>query len=128
MPVNAFLRAIASSAFRVARASRPRAEEKTQGQDAPATKQEFVQQDRQECLRLTGTVTSADRGGFVAAQLALHPRGRNFAAPGFAGLRLRVKGNGESYAIRLRTKDTRFATQYYEAAFQTNGQWQEVNR
>jgi len=120
------LRTDQTSGGAVARASRPRAEEKAQGQDALATKLEFVQQDGQACLHLTGSVTSADRGGFIAAQLALHPRGRNFDAHGFAGLRLRVKGNGESYAIRLRTKDTRFATQYYEAALQTNGQWQEV--
>ena len=120
------LRTDQTSGGAVARASRPRAEEKAQGQDALATKLEFVQQDGQACLHLTGSVTSADRGGFIAAQLALHPRGRNFDAHGFVGLRLRVKGNGESYAIRLRTKDTRFATQYYEAALQTNGQWQEV--
>lgn len=120
------LRTDQTSGSAVARASRPPAEKKAQGQDALATKLEFVQKDEQVCLHLTGSVASVDRGGLIAAQLGLDPRGRNFSVRGFAGLRLRVKGNGESYAIRLRTKDTRFATQYYEAAFQTNGQWQEV--
>ncbi len=93
---------------------------------ASAGKMQFEPAEGQTVLHLTGSVASADRGGFIAAQLGLDPRGRNFSAHGFAGLRLRVKGNGQSYSIRLRTKDTRFVTQYYEAVFQTSGQWQEV--
>ena len=93
---------------------------------ASAGKMQFEPSDGKTVLRLTGSVASADRGGFIAAQLGLDPRGRNFSAHGFTGLRLRVKGNGQSYSIRLRSKDTRFATQYYEAVFQTSGQWQEV--
>ncbi len=86
----------------------------------------FEQSDGQAALHLTGTVAAADGGGYVQAQLGLNPRGRNFDAQGFSGLKVRVKGNGEAYAIRLKTKDTRYPTQYYEATFQTDGKWQEV--
>ena len=84
-----------TSGSAVARASRPRAE-KAQGQDALATRLEFVQEDGQTVLHLSGSVASADRGGFAEAQLALHPRGRNFDAHGFTGLKLRVRGDGQS--------------------------------
>jgi peptide methionine sulfoxide reductase msrA/msrB len=87
---------------------------------------EFETQDGQTVLHLKGTVASGQRGGYIQAQLPLHPRGRNVNARGHQGLKLRVKGNGESYAVRLRTKDTRFATQYYEARFPTSDAWQEV--
>lgn len=87
---------------------------------------EFEQEDGKTVLHLTGSVTSGKRGGYLQAQLALHPRGRNFDAHRFRGLTLRAKGNGQSYAIRLRTRDTRFVTQYYEAVFQTRDQWQEI--
>ena len=44
----------------------------------------------------------------------------------YAGIRLMAKGNGETYAVQLRTKDTRYPKQYYQAEFATNGQWQEI--
>ncbi len=87
---------------------------------------EFETQDGQTVLHLKGSVASGNRGGYIQAQLPLHPRGRNFDAHGHQGLKLRVRGNGESYAVRLRTKDTRFATQYYEAKFQAGDAWEEV--
>jgi peptide methionine sulfoxide reductase msrA/msrB len=89
-------------------------------------KMTFETHDERPTLHLTGNVSLANKGGFIQARVALHPRGRNFDARGFAGIQLRVKGNGESYAVHLRTKDTRFAWHYYGAAFATNGQWQDI--
>jgi len=89
-------------------------------------KMQFEEHEGQTTLHLTGDVSLENNGGFVQARLALGPRGRSFDARGFAGIRLRVKGNGESYAVHLRTKATRFPWQYYGAAFATNGQWQDI--
>jgi peptide methionine sulfoxide reductase msrA/msrB len=47
-------------------------------------------------------------------------------ARAYDGITLTVKGNGQVYALHLRTKETRFPGQYYEARFETNGQWQEI--
>lgn len=73
-------------------------------------------------LRLTGTVSTANRGGFIQARTAL-PDG----LPGdVTALRLRVRGNGERYFIHLRTTRTRLPWQYYQQAFATGPDWSEV--
>ena len=89
-------------------------------------KMTFERHEERPTLHLTGRVSLENNGGFIQARLALHPRGRNFDARGFAGIQLRVKGNGEPYAVHLRTAETRFAWHYYGAAFATNGQWQDI--
>ena len=87
---------------------------------------EMVQHEQRTCLHLTGSVSLANRGGFIQARLLLHPKGRNFNAQAYDGIRLTVKGNGQTYAVHLRTKDTRLPWQYYQAEFATDGQWQEI--
>lgn len=73
-------------------------------------------------LRLTGTVSTANNGGFIQARTDL-PDG----APDTAGgLRLRVRGNGERYFIHLRTRGTRLPWQYYQAGFDTAADWRDV--
>ena len=86
----------------------------------------FEETDGHPSLHLTGSVSTRRQGGFIQARVALHPRGRSFDARGFAGVQLRVKGNGETYAVHLRTKDTGFPWQHYAATFATNEQWQEI--
>ena len=86
-------------------------------------KVEFVQEAGKTRLHLAGQVPTAHRG-YLEARLPLHPEGRNFDAQGYSGIRLRVKGDGKPYSLRLRTKDTRHSAQYYEAALATTGSWQ----
>ncbi len=78
------------------------------------------------CLHLTGTAPPTSRGGLVQARRSLLSKRRPLNAQAYDGLQLTVKGNGEDYAVHLRTKDTRFPGQYYQARFSTTGQWQEV--
>ncbi len=79
-----------------------------------------------KCLHLTGTVAPNSRGSLVQARRSLLAKRRPLDAQAYDGLRLTVKGNGENYAIHLRTKDTRFPGQRYQAQFPTTGQWQEI--
>ena len=74
-------------------------------------------------LRLRGEVRLDNNGGFVQVALDL---GGPRDASAFEGLRLRVRGNGERYAVHLRSRDTRLPWQYYEAAFTAGPQWSEV--
>jgi hypothetical protein len=73
-------------------------------------------------LRLTGTVSTANLGGFIQA--------RTYVQQGLAedvtGLRLRVRGNGERYFVHLRTVLTVLPWQYYQAEFETGPDWAEV--
>jgi hypothetical protein len=71
-------------------------------------------------LRLTGSVSTANRGGFIQVRTELR-------APSDArGLRIRVRGNGEAYFIHLRTTGTRLPWQYYQARFSTSSDWRDV--
>ncbi len=70
-------------------------------------------------LHLTGTVSTANNGGFVQARLDL-------AAPlpsGATALHIRVRGDGQAYFIHLRTTDTRAPWHYYLARFDTGPDW-----
>jgi hypothetical protein len=73
-------------------------------------------------LRLTGTVSTANRGGFIQV------RG-DLVTPlpeGAQGVVVRVKGNGEGYFIHLRTRGTVLPWQYYQAPFPSGPEWQEL--
>jgi peptide methionine sulfoxide reductase msrA/msrB len=86
---------------------------------------EFVKEDERPSLHLSGKISPA-KGSFIQAGRNLNLKGRSFDARRFTGVRLLVKGNSRQYAVRLRTADTRLARQFYQAVFNTNGQWQEV--
>lgn len=73
-------------------------------------------------LRLTGQVSTANRGGFIQARTDL-PQGLPAATQ---ALRLRVRGNGERYFIHLRTRHTLLPWQYYQQGFETGPDWAEV--
>ena len=87
---------------------------------------EFTKHDGRPCLHMTGSVSARNNDGFIQARLSLISRRRNFDAGMFKGIRLRVKGNGEPYAVHLRTADTKLRWQFYRAAFATNRKWQEI--
>jgi hypothetical protein len=73
-------------------------------------------------LRLSGTVSTANRGGFIQARTEM-PSGLPTDA---TALRLRVKGNGERYFVHLRTTRTLLPWQYYQQGFETGPEWAEV--
>lgn len=72
-------------------------------------------------VRLTGTVSTANNGGFVQVRTSVAS-----LPAGAEALRLRVRGNGERYFIHLRTTRTLLPWQYYEAGFETRAEWSEV--
>ncbi len=73
-------------------------------------------------LRLTGDVSTANRGGFIQARFDL-----DTPPPADAqGVVISVRGNGQRYFIHLRTRGTVLPWQYYQAGFDAGAQWQEV--
>jgi peptide methionine sulfoxide reductase msrA/msrB len=87
---------------------------------------DFVKEDGRSCLQLTGVMSPANNVGIIQAVTSFNPKGRSFDARRFTGVKLFVKGNSRQYAVHLRTADTRLARQFYQAVFNTNGQWQEI--
>jgi len=79
----------------------------------------FFDDGKAAYIRLTGTVSTANNGGFIQVRRVL-PR----ALPeGTKGLALNVRGNGESYYVFLRTKQTTRPWHYYNAIFETGADW-----
>ena len=82
----------------------------------------FSQEDGQAFARMTGRVSTANRGGFIQIRLEL-------ATPppeGATGVRLVVRGNGQRYFVHLRTGGTVLPWQYYQAGFDVTESWSEV--
>jgi hypothetical protein len=80
----------------------------------------------QRCIHLQGDVSLENRGGFIQVALPLKKNGRPVNASQFEGVRLWVRGNGETYYVHLRTSSTWLPWQYYEAPFFADDQWREV--
>jgi hypothetical protein len=78
------------------------------------------------CLRLQGSVSLENDGGFVQVALPLGQNDGFFDAGDFNGIRLRVRGNGENYHVHLRTDQSLRPWQYFGAEFPTSGVWEEV--
>ena len=82
----------------------------------------FSQQDGLAFARMSGRVSTANRGGFIQMRLDL-------ASPppeGTAGVRLIVRGNAQRYFVHLRTNGTVLPWQYYQAGFDVSEDWGEV--
>ena len=43
------------------------------------------------------------------------------------GVRLNVRGNGETYYIFIRTNETQSPSDYYSASFEANSYWQMID-
>jgi len=82
----------------------------------------FGDEDGRAYVRLTGAVSTENRGGFVQVRRPVDP---GFPAEA-EGLVLTVRGNGERYFVHLRTTGTLLPWQYYQAPFDTGPAWAEV--
>jgi monofunctional biosynthetic peptidoglycan transglycosylase len=70
----------------------------------------------------SGTVSLENNGGFASVRT----RPREFGLEGFAGLSVRVKGDGKRYKLRARADDN-FDGVAYQFAFETtDGKWTTV--
>lgn len=78
-----------------------------------------------DCLRLQGTVSLENNGGFLQAALDLAGTEAQDATS-YRGVLLEVHGNAESYNVHLRSADLFLPWQAYRATFQTRGDWQTL--
>ncbi|WP_426038037.1 CIA30 family protein [Cypionkella sp. TWP1-2-1b2] len=82
----------------------------------------FAKEGGTSFARMTGRVSTANRGGFIQMRLDL-------ATPppeGTTGVRLMVRGNDQRYFVHLRTGGTLLPWQYYQAGFDVTESWSEV--
>jgi hypothetical protein len=82
----------------------------------------FAQENGTPFARMTGRVSTANRGGFIQMRLDL-------ASPplqGTTGVQLVVRGNAQRYFMHLRTGGTLLPWQYYQAGFDVTENWSAV--
>ena len=82
--------------------------------------------DGRPALRLSGDVSLKNNGGFIQVALPLTGSGAPLDVSAYRGIRLRVRGNGETYHLHLRTTTTALPWQYYHAAFPALAKWATV--
>ncbi len=77
-------------------------------------------------LRLSGTVSLENNGGFIQVALNLARDGTGVDASRFSGIEITVQGNGETYGLHLRTDDLDRPWQSYRSTFETSAPWQTI--
>lgn len=82
--------------------------------------------DQRPAIRMQGTVSLENNGGFIQVALDLAPDGGAVDAAGFTGIAIEVAGNGEEYGVHLRTSELLRPWQSYRATFTAGPKWQEI--
>jgi hypothetical protein len=82
--------------------------------------------DGRPAIRMQGSVSLENNGGFIQAALDLAPDGGTINAGAFTGIALDVLGNGEHYGLHLRTPDLTRPWQSYRQSFVAEPAWREV--
>ena len=82
----------------------------------------FVQENGQSFARMSGRVSTANRGGFIQMR-------QDLVGPvpkDTTGIRLVLRGNDQRYFVHLRSVMTRLPWHFYQAGFDATTRWAEV--
>ena len=89
--------------------------------------QAFLDEDKDTVFaRLTGNVSTKNNGGFIQLRSTLSFANLNSLQKKLKGVRLKTRGNGETYHIFIRTSETKSYRDFYYATFIPNEDWEIV--
>lgn len=91
------------------------------GRSEGSLRREIV--DGRPALRLRGTVSLENNGGFIQAALDLADEGETADATGWRGIAISVHGNGAAYNLHLRTAELTDPWQSYRQSFDAPREW-----
>ncbi|MDB4139339.1 CIA30 family protein [Candidatus Thioglobus sp.] len=77
--------------------------------------------------RLTGNVSTANNGGFIQFRSGVSFANSEKEGKNLQGVRLNVRGNGETYYIHIRTNESWSPSDYYATSFIAHKQWQMID-
>jgi hypothetical protein len=77
--------------------------------------------------RLTGNVSTANNGGFIQLRTGVSFASSKKDGKNLQGVRLNVKGNGETYYIHIRTNENWSPSDYYSATFKADSEWKMID-
>ena len=83
--------------------------------------------DGTDFARMTGTVSTANNGGFIQFRAGVDFAALVEGGADPAGVRLRVRGNGETYFVHLRTRSNRRPWHYFAASFPSTAEWRDID-
>lgn len=89
-----------------------------------AMRREIV--DGRPALRMQGTVSLENNGGFIQMALDLAPDGASIDAGHWSGIAIDARGNGQSYNVHLRTSDLTRPWQSYRQTVHPAADWQTL--
>lgn len=87
---------------------------------------QFLSDNGQGLLKLTGTVSTANNGGFIQGRLPLEQTTTPTLPDTAKGIWIKARGNGQKYFVHARTSGTILPWQYYQAAFEVTNDWQVI--
>jgi len=78
-------------------------------------------------VRLTGNVSTRNNGGFIQLRSGISFVNSEKDGKNLQGVRLNVRGNGETYDIHIITNDRAYYGDYYSATFQADSDWKMID-
>ncbi|MBI9102481.1 MAG: CIA30 family protein [Spirochaetales bacterium] len=78
-------------------------------------------------IRMSGNVSLENNGGFIQVRLKLAEGLSVFDGSEYDGIRIRVRGEGNSYFLFLRTNTTLLPWQFYKAKIPVSEVWRTVD-
>ena len=77
--------------------------------------------------RLTGNVSTRNYGGVIQLRTGISFPNSEKDGKNIQGVRLNVRGNGETYDIHILTNDMAYYGDFYSATFQANSEWKMID-
>ena len=77
--------------------------------------------------RLTGNVSTENNGGFIQLRAGISFANSDKDGKNLQGIRVNVRGNGETYEIHIVTNDRAYYGDFYSATFQANSEWKMID-
>ena len=77
--------------------------------------------------RLTGNVSTRNYGGVIQLRTGISFANSEKDGKNIQGVRLNVRGNGETYDIHILTNDMAYYGDFYSATFQANSEWKMID-
>ena len=77
--------------------------------------------------RLTGNVSTRNYGGVIQLRTGISFANSEKDGKNIQGVRLNVRGNGETYEIHILTNDMAYYGDFYSATFQANSEWKMID-
>jgi len=77
--------------------------------------------------RLTGNVSTKNNGGFIQLRSEVSFSNSEKDGKNLRGVRLNVRGNGETYYIHIRTNESWSPSDYYSTTFIADSEWKMID-